>query len=35
MTAFFAPSCKGRFYNCVFRSVSPTNVLTDPDTTAG
>lgn len=35
MTAFFAPESKGRFYNCVFRSVSPTNVLTDPDTTPG
>ena len=35
MTAFFAPSCKGRFYNCVFRSVDRSNVLTDPDTTTG
>lgn len=35
MTAFFAPESKGRFYNCVFRSVTPTNVLTDPDTTPG
>lgn len=35
MTAFFAPSSRGRFYNCVFRSVTPTNALTDPDTTAG
>lgn len=35
MTAFFAPTCKGRFYNCVFRSVTPSNVLNDPDTTPG
>ena len=35
MTAFFAPTCKGRFYNCVFRSVDRSNILTDPDTTAG
>lgn len=35
MTAFFAPNCKVRFYNCVFRSVDRSNILTDPDTTPG
>lgn len=35
MTAFFAPSCKGRFYNCVFRSIDRSNILTDPDDTPG
>jgi len=35
MTAFHAPSSRGRFYNCVFRSVNTSNVSSDPDTNAG
>jgi len=35
MTAFHAPDSKGRFYNCVFRSVDTSNISSDPDTNAG